>query len=222
MRLRPATTNVRVLVADDGVNVTRELRLILEDAGFEVCAEAADADAAVATAVQERPDICLIDIALPGGGIGAAAQIRAQLDQTPVLLLAETVRDDDLFDALRNGVSGFVLKSMDGARLPHVLRDVLDGEVALPRSFAGRLAQEFRNRGRRRYLAVPTERGVELTLREWEVLDLLRRGLSTREVAMRLGLNPVTVRRHVSSALKKLGVETRSAALALFAERSVS
>jgi DNA-binding NarL/FixJ family response regulator len=196
--------------------------MALETGGFEVCAEAGTADAAARVALEQHPDICLLDLALPGEALAAAARIHEHLEQTAILLLADDVSDENLFDALHVGVSGFVLKRMNCARLPHVLRGVLNGEVALPRELAGRLALEFRGGDRRRFLRVPNAQGVELTMREWEVLEFLRRGLSTREVAMRLGVAPVTVRRHIGSALKKLGVETRAEALGLLEERSVS
>jgi len=95
------------------------------------------------------------------------------------------------------------------------LRGVLDGEAALPRGLVARLIDEFRTRGKRRRLPLMRQRGVELTEREWEVLELLHDGLSTAAIAERLGISPVTVRRHVSEILKKLRVTSREEAVRL-------
>jgi DNA-binding NarL/FixJ family response regulator len=212
----------RVLVAERGVGIRRGIRLVLEGAGLVVCAEVEDAEGAMEAAVRERPDICLLDLELPGGCLQAAEQICKRAPQTAVVILAEEVSDEELFDALRIGASGFVLKGIKSARLPHVLRGVLRGEAALPRELAGRVAQEFRDRARRRYIALPETRGAELTRREWEILGYLREGFNTRQVAGRLGIAQVTVRRHIGELLKKLQVANRAEALELFAKRSAS
>jgi DNA-binding NarL/FixJ family response regulator len=109
------------------------------------------------------------------------------------------------------------LKDTDPERLPNALRGVLAGEAALPRDLVARLIDEFRDRGRRR-LPLVAGRGVELTSREWEVLDLLAEELTTAEVAQRLFVSPVTVRRHISSIVEKLGAPDRAAAVRLFRE----
>lgn len=207
-------------MADDHPALRRSVRAALEEAGFEVCAEVDTAGAAVAQACDQRPDVCLLDIHMPGNGISAAAQITARLPDTAVVMLTVSGNDVDLFDALRAGASGYLLKDMDPARLPHALRGVLAGEAALPRTLVARVLDEFRERGRRRRLPLVGDRGVQLTSREWEILDLLREGLSTAEIAERLFVSKVTVRRHVSSILKKLQVPDRRSALQLLHERS--
>jgi DNA-binding NarL/FixJ family response regulator len=126
----------------------------------------------------------------------------------------------DLFDALRAGASGYLLKDADPTRLPHALRGVLDGEAALPRTLTARLIEEFRERGRRRRLRLGRRRTVELTPREWDVLELLNERRTTAEMADRLTISPVTVRRHVSEILHKLRVPDRAAALRLLEQRS--
>jgi DNA-binding NarL/FixJ family response regulator len=98
------------------------------------------------------------------------------------------------------------------------VRGVVEGEAALPRKLAARVVEEFRGRVHRRRLAVPQRRGVDLTSREWEVLELMRQGLSTAEIATRLFVSPVTVRTHVASVLHKLDVPDRKSALELFEE----
>ena len=194
--------------------------MALEGSGFRVVAEAADAGAAVDAALRERPDVCLLDINMPGNGITAAHEITDRLPGTAVVMLTVSRDDADLFAALRAGASGYLLKDIDPKRLPHALRDVLRGEAALPRDLVARLIDEFRDRGRRRRLPLLSSRGVELTGREWDVLELLREGRRTADIAQRLSISDVTVRRHVSSILRKLRVPSRKAALKLLEERS--
>jgi len=104
---------------------------------------------------------------------------------------------------------------MDPERLAPALHGVLAGEAAIPRSLVGRMAAEFPQTRRRRESAQLTELGVQLSRREWDVLELMRGGLPTGEIADRLAISPVTVRRHISAVVQKLGVQSRDAALEL-------
>ena len=191
----------------------------LERAGFEVVAQAADADGAVEAAEREHPDVCLLDIHMPGNGISAAARITHLDDDIAVVMLTVSRDDNDLFDALRAGAMGYLLKDTDPERLPNALQGVLQGEAALPRALVARVVDEFRDRGRRRRLPLVKQKGVELTSREWEVLELMREDLTTAEIAERLFVTPVTVRSHIAAVLKKLRVPDRKAALKLLEER---
>jgi DNA-binding NarL/FixJ family response regulator len=210
----------RVLIADDHPPTRAGVKAALERDGFVVCAQAADARSAIEAARSERPDVCLLDIHMPGDGIHAAETISRELPDAAVVMLTVSRTDADLFNALRAGASGYLLKDIDPVRLPLALRGVLDGEAALPRGLVARLIDEFRERGRRRRLPLLGERAVELTSREWEILDLLRADCTTAEIAERLFVSKVTVRRHVSSILRKLHVDDRKAALRLLEERS--
>jgi DNA-binding NarL/FixJ family response regulator len=193
------------------------VRQSLVEAGFDVVGEASDAPSAVSLAERERPDLCLLDVHMPGGGIWAASEIVEGLPDTAVVMLTVSRNDEDLFDALRAGAAGYLLKDTDPERLPHALRGVLAGEAAVPRALMARIIDEFRTRGRRRRVPVPGRgrRGVELSSREWEVLDLLHEGCTTAEIARRLFVSPVTVRRHVSAVLHKLDVPDRQSAVDL-------
>ena len=194
------------------------LREALEADSFDVVAECEDARSAVELAKSCRPDACLLDTHVPGSGIRAAREITASVPGTAVVMLSGVDRDEDLFDALRAGAAGFLLMDTDPQRLPHALRGVLDGEAAIPRRLVSRLIEEFRSQGRRRRVA--DARGGVLTSREWEVIELVRSGLTTRETAERLFVSPVTVRRHVSAIVRKLEVPDRAAALRLLDEAS--
>jgi DNA-binding NarL/FixJ family response regulator len=206
---------ITVLLADDHAAVRAGIKLALAGEGFDVVAEAADGPEAVRQAIGSRPDIALLDVRMPGSGITAAEEIVAALPETVVVMLTVSRDDDDLFAALRAGASGYLLKDTDPGRLPFALRGVLSGEAALPRGLVARLIEEFRTRGKRRRLPLMRQRGVELTDREWEVLELLHDGCSTAEIGTRLKISPVTVRRHVSEILKKLRVTSRAEAIRL-------
>jgi two-component system, NarL family, nitrate/nitrite response regulator NarL len=211
----------RVLLADDDAATRAGLEhLLAVDDRFELCASAADAVEAVRLATRLRPDLCLLDIRMPGDGIAAAWQITARLPSTRVVMLTASRDDRDLFAALRAGARGYLPKDLPADEMRPALRAVLDGEAALPGALVARLVEEFRDRAPRRRALVQSEPGPRLTSREWEVLDLLDEGLKTRDIAARLFISETTVRRHVSSVLKKLQVEDRNAAVLLVRRRS--
>jgi DNA-binding NarL/FixJ family response regulator len=201
---------IRVLVADADVATRRGIRLLLERSGFLVCAEAGDAEAAVAAAVRERPALCLVD-----AGIPAIDRIKSRVPETTVVVFVAEVDEDELVEALRAGASGYLPKNVDPAGLVRALHAAVRGEPALPRSLLAPVVEAFRGRERRRRVNVPGRAAIELTPREAEVLELLRDDLSTAEIANRLDISPITVRRHVGTVLGKLRVPDRAAALRL-------
>ena len=208
----------RVLIADDHAATRLGVRMALEADGCAVCAEAANAGEAVRAAVAEQPDICLVDLGMPGDGLRAVAGIAAALPETPVLVLTVSRSGDDLLDSLRAGASGYLLKDMDPAQLAGSVRATLEGEAPLPGFMAARLIEEFRFRGAHHSIVVKNRR-VDLTPREWEVLELLSDGLSTAAIAAQLQLSQVTVRRHLSMLEQRLQVGSREEAVRLFCAR---
>ena len=208
---------IRVLIADDHAPTREEVRFALQhDGAFSVIAEASDAPGAIEAAVRERPDVALLDIRMPGGGVAAAWEIRARLPDTHIVMLTVSQDDDDLFAALRAGASGYLLKDIHPKRLPRALESVIAGEVALPRALVGRVVEEFRDHSARRRQIIAGGTEGQLTSREWQVLDLLRQELSTAEIAEKLVLSPVTVRTHVNSILRKLNIASRDELAAEF------
>jgi DNA-binding NarL/FixJ family response regulator len=202
---------IRVLIADDHAPTRADLREAVEqDERFVVVAEAADGAGAVEAALRERPDLCLLDIRMPGSGIAVTRELTTRLPEMKVVMITVSLDDDDLLNALRAGASGYLLKDIDLERLPHALMDTLNGGAAIPRRLVARVVAEFRDHGPRRR-AIITERGYDLTSREWEVLGLLRQGLSTSQIASRLFVSRATVRSHVAALLKKLDVPDRDA-----------
>jgi len=204
----------RVLIADDHVGTRQEIRAALEAAGFTVCAETGEGGSAVELAKELEPDICLLDILMPGGGIQAARFIHRALPDTAIVMLTVSRDDEHLFDALKAGASGYLTKDIPHDRVAKALEGVLAGEAALPRALTTRLLDEFRRR-RSKTLRGPTGEAVRLTEREWETLELMGDGLSTKEIAERTFVAAVTVRTHIAAILKKLQVGSREEAIAL-------
>jgi DNA-binding NarL/FixJ family response regulator len=212
VRPTPLPDAPTVVLADDHPATRLGVRMALMTGGFNVVGEAADCEGAVRAVVRERPNVCVLDVGMRGGGIQAAARIAAEQPSTSVVMLSASHRTDDVLDALRAGAVGYLPKDTRPDRLPDALRGVLKGEAALPRALVGAVLQELRG-----FTAPPQEPvrvgAIELTSRESEVLRLLSSGLNTAEVGETLSLSPVTVRRHISAGVAKLGVADRDAAM---------
>ena len=205
---------IRLVMADDNARMRAQVRAALEAGGCEVLAEGASAEEAVELVLQHRPDVALLDIHMPGNGIQAAQQISRGAPQTAIVMLTQSKEDDDLFDSLRAGATGYLLKGADPTTLADSLRGVLAGEAAMPPQLVTRIMQEFRGPSRRRFLR-KSAAADKLSAREWEVMEMLSQGHSTEEVAGRLFVSPTTVRVHVSSVLRKLRVKDRESAFRL-------
>lgn len=222
--MNPAARPLRVLIADDHAPTRDDLCRALEaDDRFEVCASVADAAGAVAAAVRTQPDITLLDIRMPGGGLAAAWEIGARLPDVKIVFLTVSEDDSDLFAAIRSGAAGFLPKTMNLGRLPAALLGVCAGEAAIPRVMVAHLLEAFQQREPRwRRTAASAGNGQRLTSREWEVLELLAEGRSTAEIAGRLVLSPSAVRVHLVSVVRKLDVADRAAAARLFRRREAA
>ena len=208
---------IRVVMADDHARMRTRIRRALEAGGCAVVGEGASAEEAVVLAAQHRPDVALLDIHMPGNGITAAREIARSLPATAVVMLTASAEDDDLFDSLRAGASGYLLKDTDPDVLVGELRTVLDGEAAMSRRLVGRIMEEFRSPATPRF-ARRSRASARLSAREWEVMELLGEGLSTDDVAKRLFLSPTTIRVHVSGVLRKLRVSDRESAFKILRE----
>jgi DNA-binding NarL/FixJ family response regulator len=209
----------RVLIAADHDATRTGMRLALADAAD--CSEVADADAAVDAALRERPDVCVVDFSPPGRGIRAAAEITTRLPGATVVVMTDHIDEEEFLTAMQAGAAGYVSQQIDPSRLPHLILGVMRGEAAVPRTLVTRLIAEFRGRERRR-VTLRERQGVELTRREWQVVEALQGGLTTREIAGRLSIAEVTVRRHISGVGQKVGARTRSELLDLIPAEGVS
>lgn len=199
---------MRIVIVDDDPLVRMGLRAILgSEAGWDVVGEAGDGEAAVALAARERPDVVLMDIRMPGvDGLEATRRIVSAALPTAVLVLTTFELDEYVFDAMRAGASGFVLKRVPPAELIEAVRVVAAGESLLFPASTRTVIERF----------VAREPGVtlpELTEREQEVLRQLARGRSNGEIASELFLAVETVKSHVASILMKLDVRDRTQAV---------
>lgn len=204
-----------VVIGANGAATLAGMRMALEADAVRVCAEVHSLEELIESVERLSPDACLVDVDISGGGIRAVAELAARAPRVAVVLLADDAGDERFLDAMRLGAAGYVPKKIAPARLPNVIRAVLEGEPAIPRALVTLLINQYRDRPKRRHLPVSQGRGVDLTSREWEVLDFMRAGLSTRQIADRLLISEVTVRRHIGSVLKKLHVSSRADALRL-------
>jgi DNA-binding NarL/FixJ family response regulator len=212
---------IRVMLADDQDLVRLGLSALFDsEDGFAVVAQAADGLAAVAEARRARPDVVLMDIRMPGiDGLEATRRIVADptLADTRVIVLTTFERDEYVFDALRVGASGFLLKNTKPALLLEAVRTVVDGGALLSPSVTKTLIREFTGLAPRP--ARPHPHLDRLTDREREIVTLVARGLSNQEIAARLVVSPATARTHVSRSMIKLGARDR-AQLVVFAYQS--
>jgi two-component system, NarL family, nitrate/nitrite response regulator NarL len=199
------------LIAHAADAYRQRIRQGLEQRGLTVVAEASTVDEALALAVREDPDLCLVSMQLPGGGLAAVARIVKAVPATAVVVLAVESAGGDVVAALERGALGYLPEDVGDDELAASLRAAAKGEPALSRALVPLLVDHVR-RGTRRRVVLPSG-AVQLTAREWDVGELLRDGHPTREIAARLGLSPVTVRRHVALLMKKLGAADRSAAV---------
>jgi DNA-binding NarL/FixJ family response regulator len=197
-----------VLIAAERLPTRVGLRLALQSEAR--CTEVSDAQSAVDTAVRERPDVCLLGLDASGQGLRVASEIAARVPSAAVILLTNRPDEEEFMAAVRAGASGYLTQSLDPARLPFVVEGALRGEPAVPRRFVSRLLEELRTRERRRSVEVAGKGRISLTVREWEVVELLLRPASTSEIAEELGVAAVTVRRHLGSVERKLGVTSRA------------
>jgi DNA-binding NarL/FixJ family response regulator len=206
---------IRVLVADDQALVRGGFRSILEtQPDIDVVGEAEDGQHAVEQAAVTRPDVVLMDIRMPRlDGITATSAILAGPAPPKVLILTTFDLDDYVYDALRAGASGFLLKSAPPRELADAIRTIADGDALLAPEITRRLIADYVARPRQS--AAPQAVFDRLTPREAEVLLLIARGLSNQEIAARLYLSEPTVKTHVTRVFGKLGVRDRVQAVVL-------
>jgi DNA-binding NarL/FixJ family response regulator len=207
------TKRAHVLIAAERLPTRVGLRLALEPEAR--CTEAADAESAVDAAVRERPDVCLLGLEPSGQRLRVVNEISTRVPSSCVILLTNELDEEEFMAAVRAGASGYLTQSLDPSRLPFVVQGALRGEPAVPRRFVSRLLDELKTRERRRSVVVAGKGRVALTAREWEVAEMLLRSATTSEMASELGVAQVTVRRHVGSVERKLGVSNRAEVIAL-------
>jgi DNA-binding NarL/FixJ family response regulator len=202
----------RVLIVDDHPLTREALASLLQQHGFDVVGQAGDGEEAIATAGKLRPDLVLLDLTMPGmNGLTALPLVREAAPECEVVILTASGTEENLLGAIRAGAAGYLLKSEAPERIAAFLRGVVRGEAALSGTVARRLLDRVREGGR--LGGVPETIAARLSAREVEVLLLLDEHLTTDEIAGRLYISEHTVRSHVKSLLRKLGVSSRREAL---------
>jgi DNA-binding NarL/FixJ family response regulator len=203
----------RTLVVDDHPLTRTALVGLLEQQSFTVVGEAADGPEAVESARRLQPDLVLLDLTMPGGGgLEALPKVRAAAPNCEIVVLTASGTEDDLLAAIRAGAAGYLLKTEPPERIAEFLNGVVRGEAALSGEVARRLLDRVRAGGGLDS-GVPEAIARELSAREVEVLLLLDERLGTDQIAKRLFISEHTVRSHVKSLLRKLGVSSRRQAL---------
>lgn len=209
---RGASAKPRLLLVH--VNAMRHgIRLALKGVAG-VCGEAATADEAIGIALSQQPDVCIVGREISGGGIIAVRDIAKVAPSAAVVVLADSPAADDLLACIQAGAIGYLPDSIGLAPLRLAVSAVAAGEAAIPRAMMSELVRELRGGTR------AGESG--LTPREAQVLSLLRRGHPTPSIAQLLGISPVTVRRHISTTMHKVGVDDRIALARSVADRRLT
>jgi DNA-binding NarL/FixJ family response regulator len=203
----------RVLIIDDHPLTRDALASLLTQHEFDVVGEAGDGEEAIEVARELQPELILLDLSMPGmGGLAALPHLRIAAPDCEVVMLTASVAEENLLASIRAGAAGYLLKTEPPERIVEFLRGAADGEAALSGSIARRLLEKVRD-GRDSNGAVPDSIARALSAREVEVLLLLDDHLSTDQIAARLFISEHTVRSHVKSMLRKLGVSSRRQAL---------
>jgi DNA-binding NarL/FixJ family response regulator len=207
---------IRLLIVDDH-NLFRQglIRILGDYEQLQIVGQAANGQDALALVEQLQPDVVLMDVNMPVlSGPDAVRQMRARFPSLPVVMLTVSERDDDLFDAIRAGAQGYLLKNVGAAELIDALQRVREGEAIVAPSMAARLLAEFRTLAEQAP-AEPQQATIdELSERELDVLRLVAQGLSNKEIADILALSEHTVKTHLANILDKLHLRSRAHAAA--------
>lgn len=206
---------IRLVIADDHVLVRQGIRAFLEThTDLAIVGEAEDAEGAVKICAEQKPQVALVDMVMPGGGIAAVRDIRAASPGTQVILLTSFEDAQQILAAVQAGALSCLLKDVDADALAEAIRKAARGEAVLHPRVAGHLMHALR-----RGAAPGTEVLETLSQREREVLALMAEGMSNQLIGVRLGISEKTVKTHVSNVLSKLGVSDRTQA-AVYAWKS--
>ena len=203
---------MKVMLVDDQPLIRNGIASLLRSRGHEVVAEANDGQEALGLVDESSPDLILMDIQMPGmGGLEATRLIKTQYPDTKIVMLTVSDDENNLFEAVKSGAHGYLLKDLEPPQFFEALDATDRGEAVIPTRLAGNLLTEFRSKSRQ---VDETEPGDALSPREQEVLDLVSQGLTNKEVAQRLYISENTVKYHMKNILDKLHLQNRSQVIA--------
>jgi DNA-binding NarL/FixJ family response regulator len=212
---------MKVLLVDDHALFLGALRTLLAASGIEVIGVASDGIEALDKVRQLKPDVILMDVRMPHGGIATTRQIKAEFLDIKIIMLTMSEDDNDLFEAIKSGASGYILKSVEPGEFLELLSGVVRGEAAITREIATRIMQEFTRNNRLDETdraganAASNERGEKvLTLRQIDILRRITRGQTYREISDALGISVRTVNYHMAEILEKLQLQNRAQVIA--------
>ncbi len=216
-------SDIRVVMCDDHLLFRQGLKSLLQGRGFQVVGEASSGAPALELVREHRPDVVLMDLAMPGvGGLEATRLLKAEYPEVPVVVLTASEEEDDLFDAVKAGAQGYLLKNLDADEFTLLLAGAARGEAAITPQLACKILAEFariRGGGEARAStvdempAMPPDADA-LTFREQEVLELLVEGAPNKEIANRLTISENTVKYHLRNILEKLHLHNRAQVVA--------
>jgi len=212
---------IRVLLADDHSLFRKGLASLLSsDKGFKVVGEAQDGTEALNKAKDLKPDLILMDVYMPGGnGLEATRRIKEALPSVKVVILTVSEEDKNLFEAIKYGAHGYLLKKIEPRDLFEMLRGVFRGEAPISRATAAKILNEFAAQAHRATEEMPEER---LSPKEREVIELLTKGWTNKEIGNKLGITENTVKNHLKNILDKLHLENRVQAAAFALQRKMN
>jgi two-component system nitrate/nitrite response regulator NarL len=203
------TTKPSVLIADDHAPTRAMVRRVVEDDGFRVYAEVGDAEEAIRVARETAPDVAILDVRMPGNGLHACEVIRSERPEICIMMLTISENAADVLAALSAGASAYWLKGEDPVLIPRIVRRVLRGELIIAGSLLKTVVMTWGVRDLRQRLRDYLPRGVSLSPKEYEVIELMSEGLTTAEIGKRLFVADVTVRTHIANIVHKLGAVDR-------------
>ncbi|GAA3428419.1 response regulator [Streptosporangium sandarakinum] len=206
---------IRVLIVDDHALIRRSLEMALAaETDIEVVGEASDGQEAVELADRLTPDVVLMDVRMPRrSGIEATREIKASVPSTRIIMLTVSDEEEDLFEAIKAGATGYLLKNVQLDEVPEAVRGVHEGQSLINPAMAAKLITEFANMSRKEAERPPQLPVPRLTDREMEVLRLVAKGMNNREIAKQLFIAENTVKNHVRNILDKLQLHSRMEAV---------
>jgi two-component system NarL family response regulator len=213
---------MKIMLVDDHALFLQSLKVLLTTQGYQVVGTAGNGIEALRQARLLSPDLILMDIEMPGcDGLAATRLIKAELPQIKIVMLTVSASNENLFEAIKSGASGYLLKSQSAERFLEMIAQVERGGAALPPELAARLIAEFARQAQ--HVEIPIEETPsELNTRQLEVLTLIARGMTYLEVGAALHLSEVTVRYHMNQILDRLHLENRAQVIAYAARHGLT